>query len=105
VKNAELTMHLTMQTLRQGLYTADVGQSFNLKNRRIDMKHNCSNCLYEPDWSEMSKGEYPRQTGYCKWNKPIQSLPQCFELRKTALIVRYDDDSGVHNSCKVWAPK
>ena len=40
------------------------------------MKHNCLNCLYEPDWSDMSKGEFPRQTGHCKLDKPIQDLPQ-----------------------------
>ena len=31
VKNAGLTMHLTMQTQRQGLYTAHVAVNFNLK--------------------------------------------------------------------------
>ena len=69
------------------------------------MSHNCLDCLYEPDWSGMSKGEYPRQTGYCKWDMPIQAIPQCFELHETRFIERYDDDSGVYKSCKAWMPK
>jgi len=39
-----------MQTQRHGLYTADVGQNLNLKNkeRRMEKIYRCEQCIDEP---------------------------------------------------------
>ena len=72
------------------------------------MRKNCLTCKYEPDWSEWSQGEYPRQSGACKrdkWAKElIAKLPETYQVT-VKHITRFSDDSGVMNRCPAWESK
>ncbi len=68
------------------------------------MSKNCLDCKYEPEWGKWTSGEYKRQHGRCKWNKPIPKLPAVVSVQISG-ITRYEDNSGVMLNCKTWEQK
>ena len=68
----------------------------------LEIKMNtCLNCLYEPEWGDWCGGEYPRQSGACRWDGVIPVLPSHYYITKSH-IIRHSDDSGVKANCKAW---
>jgi hypothetical protein len=68
------------------------------------MKKNCLTCKYEPDWSAPIGIDYPRQTGFCKWDGVIPLIPAVYVMHREG-ISKYSDGSGVKTRCDTWEPK
>lgn len=70
------------------------------------MAKTCLNCKYEPEWSAISTGSFPRRSCNCKFSISEIAVPACVPNLYKNKIIRYSDDSGIfYNCCTVWEEK
>lgn len=66
------------------------------------MTAKCLTCVYQPDWTDWTGGEYPRQNGKCKFPMPYIKLPYGCSIGNAPHIQRYSDDSGIPSRCPTY---
>lgn len=65
----------------------------------------CLTCKYEPEWGPVTKGDYPRCSGACKWNDPMPVTPKAVRVLREPILRYVTDNSGIHTNCRAWQPK
>ncbi len=76
----------------------------NTNKKAAEIKH-CLTCKYEPKWGDWCGGEYPRQSGACRWDGySPEYLPSTYRVT-VSHVTRYKDDSGCMRGCPCWAEK